>query len=908
MYCRLKTVLAFTILVLSSVVVFPQTHSVVRLQLSEQEKKIPYLIPYRPLQHPRVALILSGGGARGISQIGVLEAFERHNIPIDFIVGTSMGSIIGGLYACGYDADELKSIVDSTDWGEALSFTDEARRADLFVEQKAARERSFLVIRFDGLRPIIPSSISSGQRLTTMLNRLILQGYYKPITSFDDLKIPLRVVVTDLVSGRRVVIGSGSLTETLRASATVPLVFSPVKRDSMLLMDGGLVSNIPVDVARTLGVDLVVAVNTTSRFRTADELAAPWETADQIITIMQQNSNQEELRQADIVVAPDLGNHLSSDFSNLDSLIQLGRRAGEEKVKEIRSRLWNSSCTESGTTTISSRDATVEFKGDPIPDSLKQAILSSHSLAAGERTVRASLAGIYTLGEYSDVYAEINIDSLGSHITYNARYNPVLTGIKFSGTSALQDSLLEKEFIPLLGRVINQNEGRKALESVLRRYRREGYSLAQIDTVEFDRSTGIATIWIDEGRIADLRIEGNEKTNDYVILREFPLGKGELFSLEKASEGVNHIMSTSLFQQVLLSISYKDEKPIVTIYVKERSSELARIGFRVDNERDAQLSVDLRNDNFHGTGTEIGFDFAGGSRNSEFAAEYKSNRIFNSYFTFDLTAYYRFRDIYTYADGTAPGLNRWVRDQVGEYREIKYGGSFSLGTQVGRLGDVAGELRIERHKISGISGTGYNGESFRLVGLRLSSTIDTQNRYPFPTDGMYLKAYYESALAQLGKEVSYSKLFFTYEYFTTHFGIHTIHPRITFGYANETMPLSEQFSVGGRESMFGLRDDDRRGRQIFLINFEYRLKLPFEILFDTYLKLRYDLGSVWRVREDILLRDLHHGIGAELALDTPIGPAELAVGRSFLVQRNLPNNPLSFGPYEVYFSIGYRLW
>jgi NTE family protein len=907
MHCRPKTVLTLTFLLLPYAVVFSQGHSVIRLQFSEQEKKIPYLIPYRPLQHPRVALVLSGGGARGISQIGVLKAFEKHNIPIDFIVGTSMGSIIGGLYACGYSAGELKAIVDSTDWEETLSLTDEARRADLFVGQKAARERGFLVIRFDGLRPIIPSSISSGQRLTTMLNRLILQGYYRPIKSFDDLKIPLRVVVSDLVSGKRVVIGNGSLTETLRASATIPLVFSPVKRDSMLLMDGGLVSNIPVDVARQQGMDLVVAVNTTSGFRTADELDAPWETADQIITIMQQTSNQEELRQADVVVTPDLGDHLSSDFSNLDSLIQLGEQAGERKVEEIRSRLWGSSYANGGTTGMSARDVTIDFKGDPIPDSLKDDILSSQKLGPDGTMIRATLTEIYMLGDYSDVFADLDQDSLGLHITYNAKYNPVLSQVEFRGTSVLQDSLLEREFIPLLGKVINQNEGREALESVLRSYRREGVSLAQIDTVGFDQETGVATIGIDEGRISDLRIEGNERTKDYVILREFPLSKGDLFSLPKAIDGVNHIMSTGLFQQVLLSISFEDEKPIVTIIVKERSSELVRLGFRVDNERNAQLSLDLRNDNFHGTGTEIGFDFAGGARNAEAAVEYKSNRIFNSYFTFDLTGYYRFRDIYAYVDGTPPGLNQWIRDQVGEYRQIKYGGSFTLGTQVGRLGDVAGELRIEQQEINGISGTGYNEESYKLVGLRLSSTIDTQNRYPFPTDGMYMKAYYESALAELGKEVSYSKLFFTYEYFTTHFGVHTIHPKITFGYANETMPLAEQFSLGGQESMFGLRDDDRRGRQIFLINFEYRLKLPFKIIFNTYLKLRYDLGSVWRVREDILLRDLHHAVGAELALDTPIGPAELAVGKSFLVQRNLPNNPLSFGPYQVCFSIGYPL-
>lgn len=908
MHFRSKAVLAVTFLLFAPALLFSQTHSIIRLQLGEQERKVPYLIPYRPLQHPRVTLILSGGGARGISQIGVLKAFEMHNIPIDFIVGTSMGSIIGGLYACGYAADELKAIVDSTDWAETLSLTDEARRADLFVDQKAARERSFLVIRFDGLRPIIPSSISSGQRLTNMLNRLILKGYYRPMSSFDDLKVPLRVVVTDLVSGRRIVLGSGSLTEALRASATVPLVFSPVKKDSMLLMDGGLVSNIPIDVARQQQSDLIIAVNTTSGFRTAEQLSAPWETADQIITIMQQLSNQEELRRADIIVTPELGDHLSTDFTNLDSLVQLGQEAGEAKIKEIRSRLWGPPYANSGTASIMKEDDTLDFKGDPIPDTMKQTILSSRGIGIDERTIRGHLADIYSLGDYADVYAEVRADSAGSHASYVTKYNPMLAGIRFEGTSALQDSLLEKEFTPFVGKVINNYDCRRALEWVLRRYRDEGYSLARIAGVEFNEEADIATIRIDEGRITELRIEGNETTKDYVILREFPLAEGDLFSLRKADEGINHIMSTSLFQQALLSVSYENDKPILTIKVRERSPELARFGLRVDNERNTQVSVDLRNDNLRGTGTEIGFDFAGGARNRQFTLEYKSNRIFNSYFTFDIKAYHRLRDIFTYADGSSPGLNCWVRDQVGEYGEIKYGGSLTLGTQVGRLGNVTGEVRFEQQEIEGISGTGYNPESFQFTGLRLGSTIDTENRYPFPTDGMFMKTYYETALVGLGKGVSYSKLFFTYEYFTTHFGVHTIHPKITFGYASETMPLSEQFSIGGQQSFFGLREDDRRGRQVFLINFEYRLALPFKIIFDTYLKLRYDLGSVWRVREDILWRDLHHGIGAELALDTPIGPATFVVGRSFLLQRNLPNNPLSLGPYQAYFSIGYPLY
>lgn len=908
MFYRLKPIRATALSVLLSLTALSQTRSFIRPQFGAYEKKIPYLIPYRPLQHPRLALILSGGGARGISQIGVLRAFERHNIPIDFIVGTSMGSIIGGLYACGYDTDGLKKIIESTDWDETLSLTDEAKRADLFVDQKAMRERSFLVIRFDGLQPIIPSSISSGQKLTNMLNRLILQGLYRPTASFDDLRTPLRIAVTDLVSGRRIIVGSGDLTEALRASATVPLVFSPVKKDSMLLMDGGLVSNIPADVARDVGMDLIVAVNTTSRLRSADQMVVPWETADQIISIMQQLSNQEELRKADVVVTPDLGNHLSTDFTNLDSLIELGERAGEEKVAEIHARLWPSLYVGKGTSSMTNGNFVVHFSGDPVPDSLQRLIREKHQLDGGNRTFDRELAEIYMLGDYSDVYAEVHDDSTGSHVTYATKYNPILRSVKFSGAITISDSSLGDAFRPLLGRVINHHEGRRALESILRKYRDEGYSLARIDTIVFDENSGAATVVIDEGRISKLRIEGNERTKDYVILREFPLSEGDLFSLEKANEGVNHIMSTNLFQHALLNVTYVDEKPVIVIKVKEKSPELLRFGLRVDNERNTQISMDLRNENFHGTGTEFGFDFAGGSRNRQFVLEYKSNRILNTYFSFDVDAYHKFKDIFTYHDGPSSRISRWVRDQSGEYREIKFGGSLTLGTQVGRLGNVTGQVKVERHEVKGLSGTGYTPERFRLVALRLSSTIDTQNRYPFPTDGMFMRTYYESALSELGSEVSYSKLLFTYEYYSTQFRVHTFHPKITFGFADETLPLTEQFSFGGQESFLGLRDDDRRGRQIFLFNLEYRLALPFKVIFDSYLKLRYDLGSVWRIPEDIRLRDFHHGIGVELALETPIGPAQFAVGRSFLFRRDLPNNPLSFGPYQVYFSFGYRLY
>jgi len=817
-----------------------------------------------------------------------------------------MGAIIGGLYASGYSPDDLEKIVDSTNWVETLSLSDEARRTDLFVDQKLRQEPGFLVIRLEGLQPIIPSSLSSGQRLTNVLNRLILQSVYRAAPTFDDLKIPFRAVATDLVSGKRVILSRGDLTEALRASTTVPLVFSPVEKDSMLLMDGGLVSNIPVDIARQSGSDIVIAVNTTSGFRTADQLSAPWETADQIVNVMQQLSNQQQLEQADIVITPRLGSHLSSDFSNLDSLILLGEQAAEERIVDILARTKSPLYLTSASTAAASTHLAVYFRGDPVPDSIKQIILSAAESGYNEDVIEQGVGLIYGLGDYSDAYADVVQDSARVEVTYTARHNPILREVKFSGARLIPDSLLVANFRDLLGKVINHHQGQRALEKLINCYREEGYSLARIDSVHFDESTGLATVWIDEGQISRLELEGNEKTRAYVILREFPLREGDFFSLKKATEGVTHILSTNLFQRVLLSVKYEDARPILVIKVKEKSPELLRIGFRVDSERNTQISIDLRNDNFKGTGTEIGLNAAGGARNRDFRLEYRTDRIFNSYFSFDLEAFHRLRDIFTYRDGVSSRISRWVREQIGEYRQIKYGGSLMLGTQMGRLGNVTGEVRVENHQIKGLEGTGYTPERFRLVALRFASTIDTQDRFPFPMDGMFMRAFYESAISELGSKASYSKVFFTYEYFSTHFRVHTLHPRFTFGYADETLPLSEQFSLGGQDSFFGLREDDRRGRQIFLFNLEYRFALPFKFVFDSYLKLRYDLGSVWRIPEDIRLRDLHHGIGFELALDTPVGPAQFAVGRSFLFRRDLPNNPLSFGPYQVYFSIGYR--
>jgi outer membrane protein assembly factor BamA len=193
----------------------------------------------------------------------------------------------------------------------------------------------------------------------------------------------------------------------------------------------------------------------------------------------------------------------------------------------------------------------------------------------------------------------------------------------------------------------------------------------------------------------------------------------------------------------------------------------------------------------------------------------------------------------------------------------------------------------------------------KIVSLKISTTIDTQDKYPFPNSGFLFSGFYETAQTILGGDIGFTNLSFDYKSYFSVAHDHTLSPRFSLGFGDKTLPLSQHYSLGGLYSFFGMREDEFRGRQLFLASLEYRYNFPVDLFFDTYLMLRYDLGSIWDVQDAIRFKDLRHGVGATLSLDTPIGPADFAVGRSFLFKKNLPGNPISWGNVIFYFSIGY---
>lgn len=278
-----------------------------------------------PPARPRIGLVLSGGGARGLAHVGVLKVLDEMHVPVDAIAGTSMGAVIGGLYASGKSAAEIEALVRTVDWNSA--FRDRPPRSDLNFRRKLD-DREYLV-RFPlGLKAgkfRVPRGLIQGQKLTQILRRETISS--AGIDDFDRLPTRFRAVATDLETGDRRVLAGGDLTEALRASMSAPGVFAPVELNGRLLVDGGLVENLPVDVAKAMGVDVVIAVDVGFQPVGRRELNSALAVSNQMLTIMMQRETdrqRELLVDGDLLIEPPLGKMPSMDFTVVEQTVAQG--------------------------------------------------------------------------------------------------------------------------------------------------------------------------------------------------------------------------------------------------------------------------------------------------------------------------------------------------------------------------------------------------------------------------------------------------------------------------------------------------------------------------------------------------------------------------------------------------------
>ncbi len=285
---------------------------------------------------PKIGLVLSGGGARGAAHIGVLKVLEELRVPVDVIAGTSMGSIIGASYATGFTVERMQEVIGTITTDKL--FTDKPPRADQSMRQKIDDEVPYIIpelgVGKDGV--VLPKGIVTGVALEGELRRFVKIGNAR---SFDDLPIPFRAIATDIGTGEMVVLKSGSVVQAIRASMSVPGAVAPVTIDRRQLVDGGLVRNLPVDIARQMGADVIIAVNLGTPLLKPDEITSVFSVTMQMINILtEQNVGRSllELGPMDILIVPELGDFSSTDFDDLTRAVPIGEAAARKVADRLR--------------------------------------------------------------------------------------------------------------------------------------------------------------------------------------------------------------------------------------------------------------------------------------------------------------------------------------------------------------------------------------------------------------------------------------------------------------------------------------------------------------------------------------------------------------------------------------------
>ncbi len=289
------------------------------------------------IDRPRIGLALSGGGARGASHIGVLKVLERERIPIDYIAGTSMGSIVGGMYASGMSPEEIEAQLVVVDWDDV--FTDKVDREHRSFRRKTD-DRLWLIGRkpgFNNGKVTLPPGLVQGQKINQLLIALTLP--VADVDNFDDLAIPFRAIAADIQTGETVVLDSGNLAKAIRASMSIPAIMTPVPWGERNLVDGGIASNLPIEVVRGMGADIVIAVDISTPLSEEDVSTSLLSVAGQLAGFLTRRNTEAEiatLGAQDILLIPDLGDIETGDFDRLADAIPTGVESAEAHLTELR--------------------------------------------------------------------------------------------------------------------------------------------------------------------------------------------------------------------------------------------------------------------------------------------------------------------------------------------------------------------------------------------------------------------------------------------------------------------------------------------------------------------------------------------------------------------------------------------
>lgn len=865
----------------------------------------------RPLRKT-VGLALSGGGANGIAQIGVLKALEEQEIPVDHIAGTSMGALVGGLYCSGYTAKELETIVCSLPWQKLVSLDNESPRTSSYLEQKRIRDRATIVIRFEKFRLLIPRAVSTAQTLTRTIDLLVLNAPYHNRQSFSDLPVSFRAVTTDLVSGRRVTLTSGHLSEAMRASSTIPILHLPIEREELRLSDGGLVANLPVDELVAANAGYRIAVDTHGGMYTdRNEIDVPWKALDQAMTIMTQGQYPRQLELADLVITPETGNHKATDFSDIPKLIEAGYTKGLALAPVIRNSIQ------------SRRRADIDISGYSrsvagASDSAS-CLERAQGIVQNETRVRKTMNDLLETGLFSRVHAEI--DEVSKKAVFVLTPLPHFNRIEVTGgpADAVSPADINQEFRNITGsRSYTSQEATTALENMIRLYRKKGYSIVDIESIHVTGET--LRIRLSSGIIGKVLVEQNRNlTRSLPIRREMTIDTEKAFRSDDAENTIDNLYGTGIFNRVSLSADFPAPEKLphdttLKVRLDEKPATVLRIGVRYDETLNAQLLIDFRNENFNGSGNSLGGWGKASQNNNRINLEFNVPRFGNTPLTMFSRVFFDQHDIETRQLVLSEHSGLIATGQPRSLGIQKYGITTAFGTQIKKNDRLTADVTIHnsqsylRDRIDEPFATG----NVNMASFGGQFTFDSRDNSYLPSGGRNINIRYSStSILRNNREPFWQFVASLEENFATGAAT-TLQLTALFGTGSLDVPLSEKYFLGGSGNAYsyrfiGLKNNDLTGNNIAVSGAVLRYRSPFQLAFPTSFLLAYNIGNVWEKRSEMSVSHLVQGAGLGLVWDTPIGPAQFTVAKPFAFENREVRDSaqIDFSETILYFSLGH---
>ncbi len=486
---------------------------------------------------PRLALALSGGGARGFAHLGVLQAMAEDGIEIDAVAGTSIGALMGAFVCAGYAPDEIEDILRRHDWESIIAGLDVRHR--VLSEAEDIRQSSALVkIRLRRGKLLEVGALVESRMLERDLYRYLLRAQLDSEGDFDRLRYPFRAVASDVLTGKAVVPSSGDLVALVRGSSAVPGVFRPVRFGEAVLVDGGFVENVPVDTARSFGADAVVAVDVTEGLKPTASLRGALESLSRSVSILMAAQGKDSLSRADLVLSPKVTDLARFDFvGNIDRLV----RAGQEAYREQRDALWAMLESKASDPRRVSYGA-IEVEGTRwiTADQLAARMGGARGTVTRFR-IGSELSRALNLGPFQSARAEIVHATDGDRLRFVFLENPPVREIVRLGDPVLWPNELGVTIpldAPFSLKAARETAG-KARQALID----EGHVLVKLDEGSFDPSTGTLTARISDVPIGRIRTEVEGEIRLERTQRFFEDLRGQRFTFDHLADRLDEMVA-----------------------------------------------------------------------------------------------------------------------------------------------------------------------------------------------------------------------------------------------------------------------------------------------------------------------------------------------------------------------------